>query len=389
MTTHPVIPFVEGDGIGPEIWAASRSIFDAAIAKAYQGKRGINWKQVWAGEAAFKKFGNWLPSETLDAFKEHKVGIKGPLTTPVGGGVRSINVTLRQTLDLFQCVRPVRWYPNVPSPVRNPEKVDMVIFRENTEDVYAGIEYESGSEKQNKLAAFLKDVLGVKLPDGALGLGVKPISENGSKRLVRAALNYAATHNRKSVTLVHKGNIMKFTEGAFCKWGYEVARSEFADKVVFASEVGDKLVEGKILVRDIIADNMFQQALIHPEWYDVLATTNLNGDYLSDALAAQVGGLGIAPGANIGGDYAIFEATHGTAPNIAGKNIANPLSVVLSGVMLFEHLGWIEVAKIIDNAVMKTLDQKTVTEDFSGQMPDSTRLSCSEYAKAVIAAMEV
>jgi isocitrate dehydrogenase len=388
MNTNPVIPFVEGDGIGPEIWAASRFLFDAAVRKVYGGKRSIQWLQVFAGEASFKAYGDWLPAKTLEAFREHKIGIKGPLSTPVGGGVRSINVTLRQTLDLYQCVRPVRWYPNVPSPVQNPGNVNMVIFRENTEDVYAGLDYESGTEKQSKLAQFLRSELGVKLPDGNLGLGVKPISELGSKRLVRAALRYAVTNNRKSVTLVHKGNIMKYTEGAFCRWGYEVAREEFADHVVFASETGGKAVPGKILVRDIIADNMFQQALIYPQDYDVLATTNLNGDYLSDALAAQVGGLGIAPGANIGEKCAIFEATHGTAPTIAGKNIANPLSVVLSGVMMFEHLGWNEVAKSIESAVEKTLSAKTVTADFANQMSNAKLLSCSEFANALVKALE-
>jgi isocitrate dehydrogenase len=384
---NPVIPYVEGDGIGPEIWAASQSIFDAAVQRAYQGSRRVSWLQVWAGESSFKKQGNWLPEETLDAFREFRVGIKGPLTTPVGGGVRSINVTLRQMLDLYQCVRPVRWYPNVPSPVRRPEDVNMVIFRENTEDVYAGIEYEAGSEKQLKLAKVLRDEFGAKIPSGPLGLGVKPVSEMGSKRLVRAALRYAVENNRASVTLVHKGNIMKFTEGAFCKWGYEVAKAEFGDKIVLASDTDGKAIPGKIMVRDVIADNMFQQALLKAKNYDVIASTNLNGDYLSDALAAQVGGLGIAPGANIGDGYAIFEATHGTAPSMAGKDSANPLSVVLSGVMMFQHLGWSEVARLIEDAVVKTLADKTVTKDFASQMSDATLLSCSAYGRAVVAAM--
>ena len=379
---NPIVPFIEGDGTGPDIWKAAQHIFDSAVKNAYKGERKIVWMEIPAGEKSFKDNGEWLPEETVNAIKDFKVAIKGPLTTPVGKGIRSLNVTLRQRLDLFQCVRPVRWYPNVPSPVKDPASVDMVIFRENTEDIYAGIEFQANSEDANKLRSFVKEELGKDMrPDS--GIGIKPVSITGSKRLIRAAIQYAIDHNRKSVTLVHKGNIMKFTEGAFRDWGYELAKEEFGDKVVSWEECGGKAPEGKILIQDTIADNMFQQALLRPAEYDVLATTNLNGDYLSDALAAQVGGLGIAPGANIGADAALFEATHGTAPKYAGQDKVNPGSVMLSGVMMLEHMGWQEAADLIISAYEKTLKQKVVTYDFERNMEGATLVKCSEFAEAV------
>ncbi|BBH51686.1 isocitrate dehydrogenase (NADP(+)) [Fluviispira sanaruensis] len=380
---NPVIPYIEGDGTGPDIWKASQLVFDAAVLKAYGGKKKIHWMEVPAGEKSFNGNGNWLPDETIDAIKEYRVAIKGPLTTPVGGGIRSLNVALRQILDLYQCVRPVRWYTNVPSPVREPQKVNMCIFRENTEDIYAGIEFKAGSDDQKKLRDFLVNTLGKKVREDS-GLGIKPISEFGSKRLVRAAINYAIKNKCKSVTLVHKGNIMKFTEGAFRDWGYEVAKTEFRDQCVTWEECGGKAPAGKIIVKDAIADNMFQQALLRPDEYEVLACTNLNGDYLSDALAAQVGGLGIAPGANIGDGYALFEATHGTAPKYAGQDKVNPGSVILSGNMMFEYLGWIEVVQMIEKAFEKTLAQKIVTYDFARQLEGAKEVKCSEFAKAII-----
>jgi isocitrate dehydrogenase len=380
------IPFIIGDGTGPDIWHASQLVFDAAIAKVYAGKRKVEWIDVPAGERSFKEFGDWLPEATVQALKDYRVSIKGPLTTPVGGGIRSLNVTLRQTLDLYQCVRPVKWYPNVPAPVKEPQKVNMTIFRENTEDIYAGIEFAAGSEPQKKLRTFLKDVLGKTVREDA-GLGIKPISEFGSKRLVRAAIEYAIKKKLPSVTLVHKGNIMKFTEGAFRDWGYEVARTEFKDQCVTWDECQGNAPAGKILIKDAIADNMFQQALLRPDEYHVLATTNLNGDYLSDALAAQVGGLGIAPGANIGNGYAVFEATHGTAPKYANQDKVNPGSVILSGVMMFEYLGWHEVCAAIEKAYVKTLEQKIVTYDFARGMSAAKEVKCSEFAKALVANM--
>ena len=386
VPTEPVIPFIIGDGTGPDIWHASQLVFDAAVQKAYGGKRKIHWMDVPAGERSFKEFGDWLPEETVAALREYRVSIKGPLTTPVGGGIRSLNVALRQTLDLYQCIRPVRWYPNVPAPVKEPNKVDMVIFRENTEDIYAGIEFKAGSEEAGKLRDFLKTTLNKTVRPDA-GLGIKPISEFGSKRLVRAAIQYAIKNKRKNVTLVHKGNIMKFTEGAFRDWGYEVAKTEFRDFVVTWDECNGVVPAGKILIKDSIADNMFQQALLRPDEYDVLATTNLNGDYLSDALAAQVGGLGIAPGANIGDGYAVFEATHGTAPKYAGQDKVNPGSVILSGVMMFDYLGWTEVCDVIHKAFEKTLNQKTVTYDFARQLPGAKEVKCSEFAKAIVGNM--
>lgn len=383
---NPILPFIEGDGTGPDIWRASSLVFDAAVEKAYGGKRKVFWMEVPAGEKSFKAHGDWLPEETVTALKEFRVSIKGPLTTPVGGGIRSLNVTLRQTLDLYQCVRPVRWYPNVPAPVREPGKVDMVIFRENTEDIYAGIEFAARSEEQKKLREFLATTLKKNVREDA-GLGIKPVSEFGSKRLVRAAIQYAIDHKRRNVTLVHKGNIMKFTEGAFRDWGYEVAKTEFRDYIVTYEECQGKPPAGKIMVQDVIADNMFQQALLRPQDYDVLATTNLNGDYLSDALAAQVGGLGIAPGANIGNGFAVFEATHGTAPKYAGQDKVNPGSVILSGVMMFEYLKWGEVCDIIHKAFEKTLNQKTVTYDFARALEGAKEVKCSEFAKAIVSNM--
>ncbi len=378
------IPFIEGDGIGSDIWKASQEVFDAAIEKAYLGKKKINWVEVLAGEKAFNTKGVWLPDETVEKIKTHRVAIKGPLTTPVGKGIRSLNVALRQTLDLYQCIRPVSWYTNVPTPVKDPQKVDMVIFRENTEDLYAGIEFAAGSPEQIKLREFFSKELNKTLREDA-GIGIKPISLMGSQRLMRAALNYAIKNNRKSVTIVHKGNIMKFTEGAFRDWCYEVASKEFKDSIILYDDLGDKPVPaGKILIKDIIADNMFQQALLRPEDFDILVATNLNGDYLSDALAAQVGGLGIAPGANIGEGYALFEATHGTAPKYANLDKANPGSVILSGVMMFDYMGWTEVSQIIIKAFQKTLEQKTVTYDFARSIPGSQELTCSAFAKAIV-----
>jgi isocitrate dehydrogenase len=386
VPNYPVIPFIEGDGTGPDIWRASQMVFDAAVKKAYGGARGIFWMEVPAGEKSFKNYGHWLPDETIDAIKEYRVAIKGPLTTPVGGGIRSLNVALRQILDLYQCVRPVKWYTNVPSPVREPQKVNMCIFRENTEDIYAGIEFKSGSEEQKKLREFLLNSLGKKVREDA-GLGIKPVSEFGSKRLVRAAIQYAIKNNCKSVTIVHKGNIMKFTEGAFRDWGYEVAKTEFRDQCVTWEECGGQVPSGKILIKDAIADNMFQQVLLRPDEYDVLACTNLNGDYLSDALAAQVGGLGIAPGANIGDGYALFEATHGTAPKYADQDKVNPGSVILSGKMMFEYLGWNEVVTLIEKSFEKTLAQKIVTYDFARQLAGAKEVKCSEFAQTMISNM--
>jgi isocitrate dehydrogenase len=380
---NPIIPFIEGDGIGPDIWAAARNVFDTAVEKAYGGQREVEWVEVLAGEKAFNETGDWLPQATIDAFEEYLVGIKGPLTTPVGGGIRSLNVALRQILDLYVCLRPVRWYTGVPSPVRHPEFVDMVIFRENTEDVYAGKELEAGSEGAEKLLAFLDEEFGWDIrPDS--GLGLKPISETGSKRLVAAAIQYALDNDRDSVTLVHKGNIMKFTEGAFREWGYEVVADEFSDVAVSWEDCngdpGDKL-----LVKDVIADAFLQQILTRPAEYDVIATMNLNGDYMSDALAAQVGGIGIAPGGNINYDtgVAIFEATHGTAPKYTGMDKVNPGSVILSGEMMFRYMGWDEVADLIIQGVEAAIGDKIVTYDFARLMDDATEVSCSAFGRAV------
>jgi isocitrate dehydrogenase len=366
----PVIPYIEGDGTGPDIWRASQSVFDAAVKKAYGGKRKIAWLEVLAGEKAKAKVDDWLPQETIDAVATYKVAIKGPLTTPVGGGIRSLNVTMRQDLDLYQCIRPVRWYRGVPSPMREPQKVNVVIFRENTEDVYAGIEYKAGSPEQKKVHAFLTKEMGAKIRPDA-GIGIKPISEFGSKRLVRKAILHAVEYKRTVVTLIHKGNIQKFTEGAFRDWGYEVAAKEFGDVTVPESDLGKhggKVPAGKILINDRIADNAFQQLLLRPDEYQVLATPNLNGDYLSDAAAAQVGGLGIAPGGNVGDNAALFEATHGTAPKYAGQDKVNPGSVILSGCMMLRHMGWKEAADSIERAFEATIQAKTVTYDFARQL---------------------
>ncbi len=378
---EPIIPFIEGDGTGVDIWPASRLVFDAAAAK--HGRK-IAWKEVLAGEKAFKETGDWLPDKTVEAFREHLIGIKGPLTTPVGGGIRSLNVALRQILDLYVCLRPVRWFTGVPSPVLHPEKVDMVIFRENTEDVYAGLEVQAGTPEADRLSAFLSDEMGWDIRPNS-GIGIKPISELGSKRLVRAALEYALARGRRSVTLVHKGNIQKFTEGAFRNWGYELVREEFADVAVGWDDCGGD-PGGKLLVKDTIADITLQQVLTRPEDFDVIATTNLNGDYLSDALAAQVGGIGIAPGGNINyvTGHGVFEATHGTAPKYAGQDKVNPGSVILSGVLMFEHLGWVEAAADIVRALEATIGDKVVTYDFARLMKGATEVKCSEFASAIV-----
>ena len=384
---HPIIPFIEGDGIGPDIWAAAQNVFDSAVEKAYGGQRSIDWVEVLAGEKAFNETGEWLPDATTEAFKEHLVGIKGPLTTPVGGGIRSLNVALRQILDLYVCLRPVRWYDGVPSPVKRPEDVDMVIFRENTEDVYAGKELEAGSDGAKDLLAFLDEHFGWDIREDS-GLGLKPISETGSKRLISAAIQYALDNDRDSLTLVHKGNIMKFTEGAFREWGYEVVREQFPDVAVgwedCNGEPGDKL-----LVKDVIADAFLQQILTRPAEYDVIATMNLNGDYMSDALAAQVGGIGIAPGGNINyaTGVAIFEATHGTAPKYTGMDKVNPGSLILSGEMMFRYMGWSEAADLIVKGMEAAITDKIVTYDFARLMDDATEVSTSAFGKAVVERM--
>ncbi|TQR19813.1 NADP-dependent isocitrate dehydrogenase [Psychrobacillus vulpis] len=399
-----IIPFIEGDGTGPDIWAAASRVLEASVEKAYNGEKKIEWKEVLAGQKAFDQTGEWLPQETLDVIKEYLIAIKGPLTTPIGGGIRSLNVALRQELDLYTCLRPVRYFTGVPSPVKRPEDTDMVIFRENTEDIYAGIEYAKGSDEVKKLIEFLQNEMGVnkiRFPETS-GIGIKPVSEEGTKRLVRSALNYIIKEGRESLTLVHKGNIMKFTEGAFKTWGYEVAEQEFGDKVFTwnqydkikeeqGTEAADKaqsdaLAAGKILVKDSIADIFLQQILTRPKEFDVVATMNLNGDYISDALAAQVGGIGIAPGANINyvTGHAIFEATHGTAPKYAGLDKVNPSSVILSGVLMLEHLGWNEAAKLIMDSMEKSIASKVVTYDFARLMDGATEVKCSEFADELI-----
>jgi isocitrate dehydrogenase len=386
---RPTIPFIEGDGTGRDIWRASVRVFDAAVAKAYKGERKIQWKEVLAGEKAFKQTGNWLPDETVEAFKQHKVGIKGPLTTPVGGGIRSLNVALRQMLDLYVCLRPVRYFQGVPSPVRHPEKVDMVIFRENTEDIYAGVEWQAESPEAKKVIEFLQTQLGVnkiRFP-ATSGIGIKPVSREGSERLIRAAIEYAIHHQRKSVTLVHKGNIMKFTEGAFRDWGYALAKREFGGVEIDGGpwvKLDDR--HGGIVIKDAIADITLQQVLTRPEDFDVIATLNLNGDYLSDALAAQVGGIGIAPGGNINykTGHAVFEATHGTAPKYADQDKVNPGSVVLSGVMMLEHLGWQEAADLIIKGLETSIANKTVTYDFARLMQGAREVKCSEFGDLII-----
>ncbi len=377
----PIIPFIEGDGTGVDIWPAAKLVLDAAAKK--HGKE-VAWVEVLAGEKAFNETGNWLPEETVESFRDHLIGIKGPLTTPIGGGIRSLNVALRQLLDLYVCLRPVRWFQGVPSPVLHPEAVDMVIFRENTEDIYAGMEAEAGTEEVEKLRTFLREQMGWDVREGS-GIGIKPISQMGSKRLIRAAIQYAVDKGRESVTIVHKGNIQKFTEGAFMKWGYELVREEFSDVAVGWDDCGGK-PGSKILVKDSIADITLQQVLTRPAEFDVIATTNLNGDYLSDALAAQVGGIGIAPGGNINymTGHGIFEATHGTAPKYAGQDKVNPGSVLLSGVMMFEHLGWDAAAKDIVTALEATIADKIVTYDFARMMDGATEVKCSEFASAIV-----
>jgi len=407
VPANPVIPFIEGDGTGPDIWAASVRVIDAAVNKAYNGTRQIIWKEVLAGEKAFNQTGNWLPDETLDVIREHLIAIKGPLTTPVGGGIRSLNVALRQILDLYVCLRPVRWFEGVPSPVKHPEKTDMVIFRENTEDIYAGIEYMAGTDEVKKVIDFLKNEMKVnkiRFPESS-SIGIKPVSKEGSERLIRASIQYAIEHKKPSVTLVHKGNIMKFTEGGFKKWGYELAEREFGDAVftwnqydAIAENEGKDAAEtamksavtsGKIIVKDSIADAFLQQILLRPDEYSVIATLNLNGDYVSDALAACVGGIGIAPGANINyvSGHAIFEATHGTAPKYAGQDKVNPGSVILSGAMMLEHLGWNEAANLIYTGVEKAIASRKVTYDFHRLMDNATLLKCSEFGDEIIACM--
>lgn len=405
---NPVIPFIEGDGIGPDIWAAASRVIDAAVEKAYNGDKKIDWLEVYAGQKAFDKTGEWLPQDTLDKINEYLIAIKGPLTTPIGGGFRSLNVTLRQELDLFACLRPVRHYSGVPSPVKHPEHCDMQIFRENTEDIYAGIEFNEGTPEVKKVIDFLQDEMGVKnirFPESS-SIAIKPVSKEGTERLVRSAINYAIEHNKPSVTLVHKGNIMKFTEGGFKKWGYELARNEFGDKTFTWAEY-DEIVEkdgkekadevqnqavadGKIIIKDSIADIFLQQILTRPKEFDVVATMNLNGDYISDALAAQVGGIGIAPGANINYEtgHAIFEATHGTAPKYAGQDKVNPSSVLLSGVLMLEHLGWQEAADLVNSAIENTISKKIVTYDFARLMDGATEVKCSEFGDALIENMQ-
>ena len=388
---NPIIPFIEGDGIGPDIWYASQMVFDAAVEKAYEGKKKISWLEVLAGEKAHEKTGEWLPEETTDTIREYVVAIKGPLTTPVGGGIRSLNVSLRQILDLYACVRPVRWIKGTPNPLLVPGKLDVVIFRENTEDVYAGIEWESGTKEAADIRNYLIENYGVNIRDLS-GIGIKPISPFGTKRLVRKAIEYAMEYKRRSITLVHKGNIMKFTEGAFREWGYEVAKEEFPDIIITEDELwddfGGKQPEGKIVIKDRIADSMFQQILTRPGEYDVMAMPNLNGDYMSDACAAQVGGLGVAPGGNIGDYLAVFEATHGTAPKYAGQDKVNPGSVILSGVMMFQYLGWHEAAELVFRAMEATVLQRTVTYDLERQMEGATLLKCSEYGRAIVMNMD-
>ena len=389
---RPIIPFIEGDGTGPDIWAAAVRVFEAAVEKAYGGQRKVAWLEVYAGQKAYDLCGEWLPEETLEAFRSYLVGIKGPLTTPVGGGIRSLNVALRQILDLYVCLRPVRWYPGVPSPVKRPQDVDMVIFRENSEDIYAGIEWKAESPDARKLIRFLideMDVEEIRFPNSA-GIGVKVISREGTERLVRAALDYAIERGRKTVTLVHKGNIMKFTEGAFRDWGYELTRREYKGRAVTWEDCNGVAPEGQILVNDNIADITLQQVLTRPRNFDVIATKNLNGDYLSDALAAQVGGIGIAPGANINYEsgLGIFEATHGTAPKYAGKDVVNPSSLILSGAMMFNFMGWFEVEQLIEKGIAGSIAKKKVTYDFHRQMEGATKLKCSEFADAVIESMD-
>ena len=381
----PTIPFIEGDGTGPDIWRAARRVFDAAVARTGGGRRRVEWVEVAAGEKAFKQTGSWLPDATLDVIREHRIAIKGPLTTPVGGGIRSLNVALRQLLDLYACVRPVRWFTGVPAPVKEPGKLNVVIFRENIEDVYAGIEFQAESKEANELISVLESRLGKKIRPGS-ALGIKPMSRFGSQRLIAKAIRFALDRGRPSVTLVHKGNIMKFTEGAFRDWGYEIAKAEFGDRTITEADQGRGTGDGgRVVIKDRIADSMFQQLLLRPDEYSVLATPNLNGDYLSDACAAQVGGLGLAPGGNIGDGYAVFEATHGTAPKYAGQDKINPGSVILSGVMMFEEMGWTDVASAIERGMEGAIAERHVTYDLARQMPGATTVSTSAFGDAIIA----
>lgn len=390
---NPIIPFIEGDGTGPDIWKASKMVFDAAVEKAYGGQKKIAWMEIYAGEKSLKVYGknNWLPDETLDAIEEFVVAIKGPLTTPVGGGIRSLNVALRQRLDLYACVRPVKYYSGVPAPVKRPQDLNIVIFRENTEDIYTGIEFKAESDDAQKLIKFINKSFDKKIRIDS-GIGIKPMSKFGTERLVKKAIDYALANKLRSVTLVHKGNIQKFTEGSFKEWGYETAKKYYAKKTItedqLYSEYNGKQPEGKIVIKDRIADNMFQQVLLRPSEFDVLATPNLNGDYISDACAAQVGGLGIAPGANISYHHAIFEATHGTAPKYAGLDKVNPGSVILSGVMMLDYMGWTKAAKMIEKAMEKTIKSKVVTYDFARQMKGAIEVKCSQFAKEIVKNMK-
>ncbi len=396
IPNDPIIPFIEGDGIGVDIWKASQPVLDAAVEKAYKGEKKINWFEIYAGEKAVETYGDdqWLPEDTLEAIREYLVAIKGPLTTPVGGGIRSLNVSLRQFLDLYACVRPVRYFDGVPSPVKDPQKLDVVIFRENTEDVYSGMEWQEGTPEAESVIRWLNSgpvkALDKKIRTDS-GVGIKPVSATGSKRLIKNAIQYAIDNNLPSVTLVHKGNIMKFTEGAFRDWGYELAKHDYPEQTISEDELWEKhngkMPEGKVLIKDRIADAMFQQVLLRPDEYSVIATTNLNGDYLSDACAAQVGGLGLAPGANTGKEIALFEATHGTAPKYAGQDKVNPSSVILSGVMMLQHLGWNEAADLITEGLQKAISNKTVTYDLERQMEGATLLSCSAFGQAIVANM--
>jgi isocitrate dehydrogenase len=390
---NPIIAFIEGDGTGPDIWRASKRVFDAAVEKVYKGSKKIAWMEIYAGEKALSVYGKdkWLPDETVDAIQEFQVAIKGPLTTPVGGGIRSLNVALRQLLDLFACVRPVKYYSGVPSPMKRPQEVDIIIYRENTEDVYAGIEFKSGTKEAEDVRKYIEKKSGKMIRKNS-SIGIKPMSEFGSRRLVKKAIDYAIANNKKSVTLVHKGNIMKFTEGSFKEWGYQVAKEDYKDILITEDELSSKynsrLPEGKIVIKDRIADSMFQQLLLRPSEYDVLATPNLNGDYISDAAAAQVGGLGIAPGANISYSTAIFEATHGTAPKYANLDKINPGSLILSGVMMFEYMGWKKVGELIENALKKTIKSKIVTYDFARQMDGAKEVKTSRFADEIIKNMK-
>jgi isocitrate dehydrogenase len=385
---HVIIPFIEGDGVGPDIWKASVAVFDAAVKKAYRGKRAVHWVEVLAGEKGHSKTGQWLPGETLESFKKYRIGIKGPLGTPIGGGIRSLNVAIRQKLDLYACIRPVKYIPGVPSPLREPEKVDMIVFRENVEDLYAGIEWPANTPEAVKVVEFLRKEMGQQVRlDSAIG--IKPMSAFNSKRLIRKAILWALDRHYPSVTLVHKGNILKFTEGAFRDWGYELAREEFSRQTIMESELPpDGNAGGKVVIKDRITDAMFQQILLRPDEYSVLAMPNLNGDYMSDALAAQIGGLGMAPGANIGDGLAVFEATHGTAPKYAGKDAINPGSVILSGILMFDYLGWREVSELIQAGVQKTIQAKVVTYDLARQLKGATQVKCSEFGRAVVKNME-